>query len=79
MRFTNPSLIDLTLCIDSLQVSDRLLFCSLNVTKILKATYFFVNTFLQLFFLKIFSINKTVCKYFTSEYNLDQLVVFLQK
>ena len=37
MRFTNPFLIDLTLCIDSLQVSDRLLFCSLNVTKTIVA------------------------------------------
>lgn len=78
MRFTNPSLIDLTLCIDSLEVSDRLLFCSLNVTKILKVTYFFVNTFYN-YFLKMFSINNVVCEYFTSEYNLDQLVVFLQK
>lgn len=55
MRFTNPSLIDLTLCIDSLEVSDRLLFCSLNVTKILKATHFFVNTFYNYFSENIFN------------------------
>lgn len=55
MRFTNPFLIDLTLCIDSLQVSDRLLFCSLNVTKILKATYFFVNSFCKYFSENVFN------------------------
>lgn len=37
MRFTVLSLIDLTLCIDSLEVPERLLFCSLNLTKILVA------------------------------------------
>ena len=55
MRFTIPSLIDLTLCIDSLEVSERLLFCSLNVVKILNVHILIVNNFLQIFFLKIFS------------------------
>lgn len=60
MRFIVLSLIDLTLCIDSLEDPEQLLFCSLNLTTILMAADFCVNNYFHFFHEKISRIVFTI-------------------